>query len=146
MDAIAADDLVKTYPGGVRALDGLSFTVPESTIFGLLGPNGAGKTTAVKILTTLARPDTGTAHVAGFDILREAPAVGLHHRARVDRRRKRSERLGRGRPDRGRVAARRGDRSADGGMVGTRAALLVVLCAACLALSTAAFRAYQRTV
>jgi len=75
VDAIAADDLVKTYPGGVRALDGLSFTVPESTIFGLLGPNGAGKTTAVKILTTLARPETGTARVAGFDVLREAARV-----------------------------------------------------------------------
>ena len=75
MDAIAADDLVKTYPGGVRALDGLSLTVPDGTIFGLLGPNGAGKTTAVKILTTLARPETGTARVAGFDVLREAARV-----------------------------------------------------------------------
>ena len=75
MDAIAAANLVKTYPGGVRALDGLSLTVPDGTIFGLLGPNGAGKTTAVKILTTLARPETGTARVAGFDVLREAARV-----------------------------------------------------------------------
>jgi len=75
VDAIAAANLVKTYPGGVRALDGLSLTVPDGTIFGLLGPNGAGKTTAVKILTTLARPETGTARVAGFDVLREAARV-----------------------------------------------------------------------
>ena len=54
-----AHDLVKTYPGDVRALDGLSFAVEAGTVFGLLGPNGAGKSTAVKILTTLSRPDTG---------------------------------------------------------------------------------------
>jgi ABC-2 type transport system ATP-binding protein len=54
--AIEASDLVKTYPGGVRALDGLSFAVDSGTIFGLLGPNGAGKSTTVKLLTTLSRP------------------------------------------------------------------------------------------
>src|SRR5215468_10306493 len=53
---IEAHDLVKTYPKGVRALDGLSFAVPAGTVFALLGPNGAGKSTTVKILTTLARP------------------------------------------------------------------------------------------
>ena len=52
---IEAHDLVKTYPNGVRALDGLSFAVPAGTIFALLGPNGAGKSTTVKILTTLAQ-------------------------------------------------------------------------------------------
>ena len=51
--AIEAEGLVKTYPGDVRALDGVSFSVPAGTIFGLLGPNGAGKSTTVKILTTL---------------------------------------------------------------------------------------------
>jgi len=68
--AVVARDLVKTYPKGVRALDGLSITVEDGEIFGLLGPNGAGKTTTVKILTTLARPDAGTAMVAGHDVLR----------------------------------------------------------------------------
>ncbi|MGW1024034.1 ATP-binding cassette domain-containing protein [Streptomyces sp. NPDC002577] len=67
--AIAADDLVKTYPGGVQALDGLSLAVQPGEIFGLLGPNGAGKSTTMKILTTLARPDSGAAHVAGHDVL-----------------------------------------------------------------------------
>ena len=53
--AIAASDLVKTYPGDVRAVRGVSLAVPAGTVFGLLGPNGAGKSTTVKILTTLTR-------------------------------------------------------------------------------------------
>ncbi|MGI8967713.1 MAG: ATP-binding cassette domain-containing protein [Chloroflexota bacterium] len=73
--AIEAHDLVKTYKGSVRALDGLSFTVEAGTIFGLLGPNGAGKSTTVKILTTLSRPDSGQARVAGFEVLREPDKV-----------------------------------------------------------------------
>jgi ABC-2 type transport system ATP-binding protein len=73
--AIEAHDLVKTYPGGVRALDGLSISVEPGSIFGLLGPNGAGKSTTVKILTTLSRPDSGTARVAGLDVLREPERV-----------------------------------------------------------------------
>jgi ABC-2 type transport system ATP-binding protein len=73
--AIEADELVKTYPGDVRALDGLSFAVEEGTVFGLLGPNGAGKSTAVKILTTLSRADSGRATVAGFDVVREQARV-----------------------------------------------------------------------
>lgn len=73
--AIEADGLVKTYPRGVRALDGVSFSVAPGTIFGLLGPNGAGKSTTVKILTTLSRADEGTARVAGHDVVREAVAV-----------------------------------------------------------------------
>jgi len=68
---IAASDLVKTYPPHVRALDGLSLTVPEGAVFGLLGPNGAGKSTTVRVLTTLSRPDSGTARVAGIDVLAE---------------------------------------------------------------------------
>jgi ABC-2 type transport system ATP-binding protein len=71
--AIEAEGLVKEYPGDVRALDGLSFSVEEGTVFGLLGPNGAGKSTAVRILTTLARADEGTAKVAGHDV-RSYPA------------------------------------------------------------------------
>ena len=62
--AIEARQLVKTYAvrgekHGIRALDGLDISVPRGMIFGLLGPNGAGKSTTVKILTTLARPDSG---------------------------------------------------------------------------------------
>jgi ABC-2 type transport system ATP-binding protein len=72
--AIDADHLVKSY-GPVKALDGLSFTVAPGSVFGLLGPNGAGKSTTVKILTTLSRPDSGTAVVAGHDVLREPEAV-----------------------------------------------------------------------
>jgi ABC-2 type transport system ATP-binding protein len=72
--ALEANDLVKTY-GLVRALDRLSFSVEAGTIFALLGPNGAGKSTAVKILSTLSRPDSGSAQVAGFDVLREPERV-----------------------------------------------------------------------
>ncbi|MQA86591.1 MAG: ATP-binding cassette domain-containing protein [Streptosporangiales bacterium] len=73
--AIAARDLVKTYRGDVRALDGLSFSVSPGAVFGLLGPNGAGKSTTVKILTTLSRPDAGGAEVAGIDVLRHPDRV-----------------------------------------------------------------------
>src|ERR687888_662769 len=73
--AIEARDLHKTYPGDVRALDGLDFAVEPGTVFGLLGPNGAGKSTAVKILTTLSRADEGTAAVAGHDVRADAARV-----------------------------------------------------------------------
>jgi ABC-2 type transport system ATP-binding protein len=73
--AIEAEGLVKTYPGDVRALDGLSLSVPAGTVFGLLGPNGAGKSTTVRILTTLSRPDAGAARVAGHDVLADPVAV-----------------------------------------------------------------------
>ena len=66
--AIEATGLVKRYKK-VTALDGLDLHVPEGTVLGLLGPNGAGKTTAVSILTTLLRPDAGSARVAGADVL-----------------------------------------------------------------------------
>jgi ABC-2 type transport system ATP-binding protein len=75
MHAVQAEDLVKTYPHGVRALAGLSLTVRPGEVLGLLGPNGAGKSTTVKILTTLARPDSGTATVAGHDLLRHPDRV-----------------------------------------------------------------------
>ena len=67
-DAIEAEGLIKTYPKGVKALDGLSFAVQPGSVFALLGPNGAGKSTAVKVLTTLARADAGRATVAGIDV------------------------------------------------------------------------------
>jgi ABC-2 type transport system ATP-binding protein len=73
--AIEARDLVKTYPKEIRALDGLSFSVQEGTVFGLLGPNGAGKSTTVKILTTLAQADSGSASVAGLDVRTQSAAV-----------------------------------------------------------------------
>ncbi|MGN5636436.1 ATP-binding cassette domain-containing protein [Streptomyces sp. AC154] len=73
--AVAARQLIKTYPGDVTALNGMDLTVPSGTVFGLLGPNGAGKSTTVKILTTLARPDSGHASVAGHDVLRHPDRV-----------------------------------------------------------------------
>ncbi|MDI3341876.1 MAG: ATP-binding cassette domain-containing protein [Sphaerobacter sp.] len=73
--AITAHDLVKTYRGGIRALDGLSLAVEAGTIFALLGPNGAGKSTTVRILTTLARPDAGSARVAGYDVVAQPDRV-----------------------------------------------------------------------
>jgi ABC-2 type transport system ATP-binding protein len=89
-DAIQAAGLVKTYPGDVRALDGIDFSVRAGTVFGMLGPNGAGKSTTVKILTTLSRPDEGSATVAGFDVLRRPNdvrrAIGVvGQKAGVDR-------------------------------------------------------------
>src|SRR5712691_718517 len=65
--AIEAEDLAKVYPGGKRALAGVSFTVERGEIFGFLGPNGSGKTTAVKIFVTLLRKTSGAARVGGFD-------------------------------------------------------------------------------
>ncbi len=75
LPAIEARQLVKTYPGGVRALRGLDFTVEPGAVFGLLGPNGAGKSTTVKILTTLSRPDSGSASVAGIDVVERPDLV-----------------------------------------------------------------------
>ncbi|MGN6174358.1 MAG: ATP-binding cassette domain-containing protein [Streptosporangiaceae bacterium] len=72
---IEACGLVKTYPKGVRALDGLGFAVPAGTVFAMLGHNGAGKSTTVKILTTLAQADAGTATVAGLDVRAHAARV-----------------------------------------------------------------------
>ncbi|HTZ08030.1 MAG TPA: ATP-binding cassette domain-containing protein [Acidimicrobiales bacterium] len=74
---IEAHGLVKRY-GRTEALGGVDFDVPAGTILGLLGPNGAGKTTAVRILTTLARPDAGSATVAGIDVVRHPGEVRRH--------------------------------------------------------------------
>ena len=73
--AIEARDLVKEYPGSVRALDGVTFGVDEGSVFALLGPNGAGKTTTVRILTTLSRADSGSASVGGHDVARDPEQV-----------------------------------------------------------------------
>jgi ABC-2 type transport system ATP-binding protein len=73
-DAVIAEDLVKRYKD-VVAVDGVSLTVPKGSVLGVLGPNGAGKTTTVRMLTTLIRPDSGRAMVAGADVVREADQV-----------------------------------------------------------------------
>ncbi len=73
-DAVRARGLVKHY-GEVKALDGIDVTVPTGSVLGLLGPNGAGKTTAVRILATLLTPDSGTAEVAGVDVLKNPREV-----------------------------------------------------------------------
>ena len=76
MKSVEAVDLVKTYDKGkVRALDGLNLDVNEGTVLGVLGPNGAGKTTTVRILTTLLTPDSGSARVAGIDVIKEPGKV-----------------------------------------------------------------------
>ena len=72
--AIEAVGLAKAY-GRTRALAGLDLEVGAGEILGVLGPNGAGKTTAVRVLTTLLRPDAGTARVAGYDVVTEAALV-----------------------------------------------------------------------
>jgi len=71
---IKAEGLVKRF-GATTALDGIDLAVPAGFTLGLLGPNGAGKTTAVRVLTTLTRPDAGRAAVAGFDVVRQAGQV-----------------------------------------------------------------------
>ena len=72
--AVVASGLVKTF-GEVRALDGVDLVVPRGQVVGLLGPNGAGKTTTVRILSTLLKPTSGTATVAGFDVVKQADEV-----------------------------------------------------------------------
>jgi len=76
--AILAEGLQKHY-GKTHALDGLDLVAEEGTVLGVLGPNGAGKTTAVRILTTLLKPDAGHAEVAGLDVVKDANAL----RARI---------------------------------------------------------------
>ncbi len=74
--AVEAHDLVKVFPkGNVRALDGVSLEVEAGTVLGLLGPNGAGKTTAVRILSTILKPDSGHASILGHDVVKQAARV-----------------------------------------------------------------------
>ena len=72
--AIEAEGLVRIF-GKVRALDGIDMVAREGTVFGLLGPNGAGKTTAIRILSTLLRPDSGRASVGGYDVVSQPGEV-----------------------------------------------------------------------
>jgi len=74
-NGIEVDGLVREFKGGVRAVDGIHFRVEPGEIYGFLGPNGAGKSTTVLMLTTLLPPTSGTARVAGFDIVREGSHV-----------------------------------------------------------------------
>jgi ABC-2 type transport system ATP-binding protein len=73
--AVEVHGLIREFKGGIRAVDGLDLEVQGGEIYGFLGPNGAGKTTLVRILTTLLRPTSGTARVAGFDVVGDADAV-----------------------------------------------------------------------
>ena len=72
--AIETAKLVKTF-GATRALDGVDLRIRQGSVYGLLGPNGAGKTTTIRVLATLLRPDSGSATVLGFDVVRDAKSV-----------------------------------------------------------------------
>ncbi len=73
--AIEVEHVYKTFKGGVKALEDVSLEVKTQSVFGLLGPNGAGKTTLVRILTTILRPDAGTAKVLGYDVAHHGDIV-----------------------------------------------------------------------
>ena len=75
MAAIEVENLQRSFEGGVTAVAGVDLEVAEGEIFSFLGPNGAGKTTTVRMLTTLLRPTGGSARVAGYDVVEDAPAV-----------------------------------------------------------------------
>ena len=72
---IEVENLVREFRKGPRAVDGIDLRVEPGEIYGFLGPNGAGKSTTVLMLTTLLPPTSGTARVAGFDVVREGPRV-----------------------------------------------------------------------
>ena len=74
MNAIEINGVSKSY-GAVNALDGITLSVHEAEMFGLIGPDGAGKTTLFRILATLLGPDTGTATVAGLDVVRHYRSI-----------------------------------------------------------------------
>ena len=75
MYAVETKSLSKIYEKGFKAVDNISIKVENGEIFGFLGPNGAGKSTTIMILTTLLKPTSGTAHVAGFDVVSQAKQV-----------------------------------------------------------------------
>src|SRR5437764_10399742 len=75
MDGIAVEGLVRVFKGGIRAVDGIELDVGPGEIYGFRGPNGAGKSTTVHVLTTLLPPTSGSARVAGHDVVHDGPAV-----------------------------------------------------------------------
>src|SRR5215212_6241985 len=74
-NGIEVEGLVREFKGGIRAVDGIHFRVEPGEIYGFLGPNGAGKSTTVLMLTTLLPPTSGTARVAGYDIVTQGSNV-----------------------------------------------------------------------
>lgn len=75
MSIVQTQNLTKVFSGDIRAVDGIDFDVEAGEIFAFLGPNGAGKTTTIKILNTLILPTSGTAQVAGFDVVKNPAEV-----------------------------------------------------------------------
>src|SRR5471032_880787 len=75
--AIEVEALVRDFKKGPRAVDGIDLVVSPGEIYGFLGPNGAGKSTTVHMLVTLLPPTSGTARVAGFDVVKEGPQVRM---------------------------------------------------------------------
>src|SRR3712207_1087551 len=75
---IEVEGLVREFKKGPRAVDGVDLAVDAGEIYGFLGPNGAGKSTTVLMLTTLLPPTSGTARVAGYDVVRQGPQVRRH--------------------------------------------------------------------
>jgi ABC-2 type transport system ATP-binding protein len=73
--AIEARKLSRTFKGGIEAVREVDLSVPEGEVFGFLGPNGAGKTTMVRMLCTLLPPSSGSASVAGHDVVADDDAV-----------------------------------------------------------------------
>ncbi|MFH1587556.1 MAG: ATP-binding cassette domain-containing protein [Candidatus Diapherotrites archaeon] len=71
MNAIEIQNISKSYAKGIKAVDSVSLSIKEGTIFGLLGPNGAGKTTLISMLVTMRKPTEGNARVNGFDVVKQ---------------------------------------------------------------------------
>ncbi len=73
--AVEVRNLVKIYPGGIKGVDGVTFSVEEAEIYGLIGPNGSGKTTTLRIIATILKPTSGYARVFGYDVVKEPLTV-----------------------------------------------------------------------
>jgi ABC-2 type transport system ATP-binding protein len=84
-NGIEVDGLIRDFKGGVRAVDGIDLRVAPGEIYGFLGPNGAGKSTTVLVLTTLLPPTSGSARVAGLDVVRQGPEARSARRCRSRR-------------------------------------------------------------
>src|SRR5438105_5489289 len=95
-EAIEVERLVREFRKGPRAVDGIDLEVAPGEIYGFLGPNGAGKSTTVHMLTTLLPPTSGTARVAGFDVVRDGPQVRMRIGAALQEAALAPSRTGRG--------------------------------------------------